>query len=79
MVVNSLFYAFFVHAHIFRTKVSFLTFTIINVNIEKNSHVKTNKTLNIIDKRKEGHIFIKYLILQITGSILHYIYVQYAA
>ena len=62
MVVNSLFYAFFVHAHIFRTKVSFLTFTIINVNFEKNSHVKTNKTLNIIDKRKEGHLFINYQI-----------------
>lgn len=79
MVVNSLFYAFFVHAHIFRTKVSFLTFTIVNIDIRKNIYVKINKTSNIIDKRKEVHIFIKYLILQITGSILHYIYVQYAA
>ena len=79
MVVNSHFCAFFVHAHIYLSKVSILTFTIVNIDIEKNIYVKINKTSNIIDKRKEVHIFIKYLILQITGSILHYIYVQYAA
>lgn len=42
MVVNSHFCAFFVHAHIYLSKVSILTFTIVNIDIEK-KYLRKNK------------------------------------